>query len=275
MANDIKLYDTVKDKKGNRFRVTEMSGEGGHVIASLKGINGDGTMKRGMPRRVAVDELEKKYTRVNLPEVAVRKIDDLSEGKHANAEEPALKAKPAQIEEQTVRALSEEEVEEALTASTFGGIEFMPADEKDSSVNGLKGEIEKLEKANRELQRNLDVVCDECIDLKEENETLHAKLTNETQEIIDLKKTISKMQQEHAVEVADLKDRLMEKEAECNAIRKSKDEILKERTKYADALDNDSVAFEAILDLAHIAQSVSQSLYKVSKRIEAETEGRI
>ena len=50
MANDIKLYDTVKDKKGNRYRVTEMRGEGGHIIASLKGINGDGTTKRGMPR---------------------------------------------------------------------------------------------------------------------------------------------------------------------------------------------------------------------------------
>ena len=92
---------------------------------------------------------------------------------------------------------------------------------------------------------------------------------------IDLKKTISKMQQQHEAEVADLKDRIMEAEAEANAAKKRKDEILKERTEYADALDDDSVAFEAILDLAHIAQSVSQSLYKVSKRIEAETEGRI
>lgn len=283
MANDIKLYDTVKDKKGNRFRVTEMRGENGHVIASLKGINGDGTTKRGMPRKVAVDELEKKYTRVNLPEITVLKIDDLSEGKHANAKEPAPKAKPAQIEEQTVRALSEEEVEEALTASTFGGSKMAPREEMELELEtmAVKELLDNKEffiyitpKGRKWLAadgfgaEDLDVLRAECIDLRDENK----KLRNES---VELRKTISKMQQSHEAEVADLKDRLMEKEAECNAIRKSKDEILQERTEYADALDNDSVAFEAILDLAHIAQSVSQSLYTVSKRIEAETEGRI
>lgn len=110
---------------------------------------------------------------------------------------------------------------------------------------------------------------------EEDIEILKAELKDRVRENIDLKKTISKMQQQHEAEVADLKDRIMEAEAEANAAKKRKEEILKERTDYADALDNDSVAFEAILDLAHIAQSVSQSLYKVSKRIEAETEGRI
>lgn len=260
MANDIKLYDTVKDKKGNRYRVTEMRGEGGHVIASLKGINGDGTTKRGMPRRVAVDELEKKYTRVNLLEVTVRKIDDLSEGKRANAKEPAQKAKPAQIEEQTVRTLSEEEVEEALTASTFRGEKEKP---QPHTLNDTFDEFKEKQRSE-----DLEVLKAECVDLKDENK----KLRNES---VQLRKTISEMRLEHEAEVADLKDRLMEKEAECNAIRKSKNEILQEREQYSDALDDDSVAFEAILDLAHIAQSVSQSLYKVSKRIEAETEGRI
>lgn len=121
MANDIKLYDTVKDKKGNRFRVTEMRGENGHVIASLKGINGDGTTKRGMPRRVAVDELEKKYTRVNLPEVTVRKIDDLSEEEREMVKVFGSKDKDEQNENKSLTGLSEEEVEQALTASTFGG----------------------------------------------------------------------------------------------------------------------------------------------------------
>lgn len=261
MANDIKLYDTVKDNKGNRYRVTEMRGENGHVIASLKGINGDGTTKRGIPRKVAVDELEKKYTRVNLPEVTVQKIDDLSEGKHANAKEHAPKAKPAQIEEQTVRALFEEEVEEALTASTFGG----------SKMKDQEQMRDSLEKTNAQLRvrdHDLEVLKAECIDLRDENK----ELRNES---VELQKTISKMRQEHEAEVADLKDRLMEKEAECNAAKKRKEEILKKHTEYSNALDDDSVAFAAILDLAHIAQSVSQSLYKVSKRIEAETEGRI
>lgn len=110
---------------------------------------------------------------------------------------------------------------------------------------------------------------------EEDIEILKAELKDRVRENIDLKKTISKMQQQHEAEIADLKDRLMEKEAEANAVRKSKDEILQEREQYSDALDDDSIAFEAILDLAHIAQTVSQSLYKVSKRIEAETEGRI
>lgn len=110
---------------------------------------------------------------------------------------------------------------------------------------------------------------------EEDIEILKAELKDRVRENIDLKKTISKMQQQHEAEVSDLKDRIMEKEAEANAVKKRKDEILAERTQYADALDDDSVAFEAILDLAHIAQSVSQSLYNVSKRIEAETEGRI
>lgn len=255
MANDIKLYDTVKDKKGNRYRVTEMRGEDGHVIANLKGINGDGTTKRGMPRRVSVDELEKKYTRVSLQEVTVRKIDDLSERKRANAKEPAPKEKQAQIEEQTVRALSEKEVEEALTASTFGP---RKPEGDQPKAHTLADTFEEFREKN-----------------EEDIEILKAELKDRIQECIDLKKTISKMQQQHEAEVADLKDRIMEKEAEANAVRKSKDEIIKDRMQYADALDDDSVAFEAILDLAHIAQSVSQSLYKVSKRIEAETEGRI
>lgn len=110
---------------------------------------------------------------------------------------------------------------------------------------------------------------------EEDIEILKAELKDRVRENIDLKKTISKMQQQHEAEISDLQDRIMEAEAEANAVKKRKEEIIAERTQYADALDNDSVAFEAILDLAHIAQSVSQSLYKVSKRIEAETEGRI
>lgn len=169
--------------------------------------------------------------------------------------EPAQHVKAAQIEKEAVRALSEEEVEEALTASTFGP----------RKPEGDQPKAHTLEDTFEEFREKNE----------EDIEILKAELKDRIQECIDLKKTISKIQQQHEAEVADLKDRLMEKEAECNAIRKSKNEILQEREQYSDALDDDSVAFEAILDLAHIAQSMSQSLYKVSKRIEAETEGRI
>lgn len=110
---------------------------------------------------------------------------------------------------------------------------------------------------------------------EEDIEILKAELKDRVRENIDLKKTISKMQQQHEAEVADLKDRIMEAEAEANAARKRKDEILKERTDYADALDNDSVAFEEILSLAETIQIVSTASAKLAKQIIAKTEGRI
>lgn len=110
---------------------------------------------------------------------------------------------------------------------------------------------------------------------EEDIEILKAELKDRVRENIDLKKTISKMQQQHEAEVADLKDRIMEKEAEANAVKKRKDEILKERTEYADALDNDSVAFDEILSLAETIQLVTTASAKLAKQIIAKTEGRI
>lgn len=110
---------------------------------------------------------------------------------------------------------------------------------------------------------------------EEDIEILKAELKDRVRENIDLKKTISKMQQQHEAEVADLKDRIMEAEAEANAAKKRKEEILKERTQYADALDNDSVDFEEILSLAETIQLVSTASSKLAKHIIAKTEGRI
>lgn len=110
---------------------------------------------------------------------------------------------------------------------------------------------------------------------EEDIEILKAELKDRVRENIDLKKTISKMQQQHEAEVADLKDRIMEAEAEVNASKKRKEEILKERTEYADALDNDSVAFDEILSLAETIQLVSTASSKLAKHIIAKTEGRI
>lgn len=110
---------------------------------------------------------------------------------------------------------------------------------------------------------------------EEDIEILKAELKDRVRENIDLKKTISKMQQQHEAEVADLKDCIMEKEAEANAVKKRKEEILKERTEYADALDNDSVAFDEILSLAETVQLVATASSKLAKQIIAKTEGRI
>lgn len=280
---NIKLYDTVKDNQtGKRFRVTEVIGEGGNLVATLKMLDENGKAKKGRGRKMGIEALENGYTRIDLPEVTVRKIDDLSEEERKMVKVFGKKDKDAQNENQSLTGLSEEKIEKALEASTFGKVEPIPEDEKDISASDLKREVKKLEKANIELQRDLDVVCAECTDLRSERDALknvppsHAVERDRLQqELTDAKKTISKMKQEHEAEVRELNDALMEAKAEANAVRKSKEEALSDYHNAVDMLDSDSVAFEAILDLAHIAQSVSQSLYKVSKRIEAETEGRI
>lgn len=127
---------------------------------------------------------------------------------------------------------------------------------------------ENAAQIEKETVREITKANNSSEDLIEQNKILRA-------EILDLKKTVSKMQQQHEAEVADLKDRLMEKEADANAVRKRKDEILAERTQYADALDNDSVAFEEILSLAETVQLVSTAAAKMAKQIIDKTEGRI
>ena len=127
---------------------------------------------------------------------------------------------------------------------------------------------ENAAQIEKETVREITKANNSSEDLIEQNKILRA-------EILDLKKTISKMRQQHEAEVADLKDRIMEEEAEANAVKKRKEEILAERTQYADALDNDSVAFEDILSLAETVQLVSTSAAKLAKQIIGKTEGRI
>lgn len=133
----------------------------------------------------------------------------------------------------------------------------------------------KLAQKIREQQEELKEVIWQRNEVEKDLMRLREYLVEKEQQITDLKKTISKMQQQHEAEVADLKDRIMEAEAEANAIRKRKDEILKERTEYADALDNDSVAFEEILGLAILMERGAKSMQEISKMIQSKTEGRI
>lgn len=203
--------------------------------------------------------------------------------------------KASENAKKTVDALMTDDVKKKLDA-----LEALEVNEKNDDLRDEKSETakvptphekaaEKLKESVRELHgwneytwKDKEVLRTECAILEDENSRLRTEIADLHQEngllegeLAAAKKTISKMRQEHEAEVRELGDELMEAKAEANVMKQSKDEILKERTEYADALDNDSVAFEAILDLAHIAQSVSQSLYNVSKRIEAETEGRI
>ena len=247
-VNTIKRYDTVKDKNGKRFRVIEIKSDGtGHITAVLKGINPDGTARRGMPRRVSVDVLESEYTRINLPEVTVRKIDDLREEETEVTQVPAPHERAAQIEAQAVRELSVKDIKTAVDASTFGGEEEAK----------LKRKVTDSMQTIYELRKDIEILKTECLALKEENK-------KHLREIDDYKKTISKMKYAHEEEVRSLEDDLMEAKA-----------LAKHNADYAETVGENNATFSEIMHLAEVVQLVSTSTAKIAKEIIEKTEERI
>lgn len=245
--------DTVKDKEGKRFRVADVHTVDGQIIAVLKGIHPDGSPRRGGARQVRADVLEAEYTRVDLPPVTIRKIDDLSEEDKPVVKEPTPSEKAAEIEKEAVRELSKKDIEKAVEASTFGGKVETPEASADDAAKYKKRVTDMMQMT---------------YNLRKDNEILK-------EEILDMKKTISKMQQAHEAEVEDLKDQLGEAQALANAATKYKDEVVREKNQYSEALDDDSVAFEEILVLAEIMQLQSKGMVKLAKQIAEKTEGRI
>lgn len=249
----ISKLDTVKDKNGMRFRVVDIQTNDGQITAILKGIHSDNSPRRGAARKVRADVLERDYTRIDLPPVTIRKIDDLSEEDKPVVKEPTPSEKAAQIEKEAVRELSKKDIEKAVEASTFGGkVETPEANAEDAA---------KYKKRVTDMMQMT-------YNLRKDNEILKA-------EILDMKKTISKMQQAHEAEVLDLKDQLAEAQAMANAANKYKDEVVAERNRYSEALDDDSVTFEEVLELAETMQLMSTGTAKLAKQIIEKMEGRI
>ena len=245
--------DTVKDKDGLRFRVADIQTTDGQIIAVLKGIHSDNSPRRGAARKVRADVLERDYTRIDLPPVTIRKIDDLSEEEKPVVKEPTPSEKAAQIEKEAVRELSKKDIEKAVEAATFGG-----------KVETPEANAEDAEKYKKHVTDMMQMT----YNLRKDNEILKA-------EILDMKKTISKMKQSHEAEVQDLKDQLSEAQALANAATKYKDEVVAERNQYSEALDDDSITFEAILDMARVIRQSASAMHTMAARIEKETEGRI
>ena len=245
--------DTVKDKDGLRFRVADIQTTDGQIIAVLKGIHSDNSPRRGAARKVRADVLERDYTRIDLSPVTIRKIDDLSEEDKPVVKEPTPSEKAAQIEKEAVRELSKKDIEKAVEAATFGG-----------KVETPEANAEDAEKYKKHVTDMMQMT----YNLRKDNEILKA-------EILDMKKTISKMKQSHEAEVQDLKDQLSEAQALANAATKYKDEVVAERNRYSEALDDDSVTFEAILDMARVIRQSASAMHTMAARIEKETEGRI
>lgn len=168
--------------------------------------------------------------------------------------EPAPHVKAAQIEKEAVRALSVDEVEEALTKSTYGGAkeDAPPLDETAGC-----GDPEALVREISRLNECIEVLKVECLDLKEER-------NRALREIDDYKKTISKMKYAHEEEVRALEDDLTESKI-----------IGKKAGEYASMLDADSDSFETILELAKIIHGLAKNAESVSLLIKDEIEGHI
>ena len=196
--------------------------------------------------------------------------------KTANMITEAFK-KASEDAKKTVDALVTDDVKKKLDV-----LEALEANEKNDDLRDEKSETvkvptphekaaEKLKQAARELYKehsDIEILRAELKDARHDLDSAY-------REIEDLRKTISKMKQHHEAEVQDLKDQLGEAKAETNAVRKHKDEILKKHVEYADALDNDSVAFEEILGLAIILERSAKSMQEMSKMLQEKTEGKV
>lgn len=202
------------------------------------------------------DNKRYRVTEVGNETVKLVKINDVGDRKHAGGRPRIM----------TVADLFRDFTKVNLPPVKVSKIE--PQKPKQEEVEEVGTPSENAAQIEKETVREITKANNSSEDLIEQNKILRA-------EILDLKKTISKMRQQHEAEVADLKDRLMEKEAEANAVKKRKEEILAERTQYADALDNDSVAFEETLSLAETIQLVATASAKLAKQIIDKTEGRI
>ncbi len=214
------------------------------------------------------------------------KIDDVKVEKEKKAQEPAVHEKAAEKLKQAARALNETDGNLEATFAAIREKQLL----KDLEVlraecAGLKAQRDRMNNQITNLANEINDSNRECLGLRKtiaemsrEHEAEVADLRDklqEGQEVIDLKKTISKMKQAHDAEVQDLKDQLGEAKAVISAADKERALAIAEKNDYADALDNDSVAFEEILGLAILLERGAKSMHEVSKMIQAKTEGRV
>ncbi len=167
----IKLYDTVKDKSGNRYRIVEFCNDGtGHVVAALKGISVEGKVNRGPARKVDIAELEENYTRIDLPEVTVSYI-----------EVPDMNV---------VKKADRTDVEKAVSLSTYGAKKKNWTEE--TRQEHLQKIIERQSEEIKALKDRLAQKTDggEVSDLKKTISKMHDMLAEKDKMIATLRKSI-------------------------------------------------------------------------------------
>lgn len=186
--------------------------------------------------------------------MAELKIDDLKPVKSEEVKEPTPHEKAAEKLKEAVRALSVDEVEEALTKSTFGAIQLPQED-----------------KRIHELESDLVILKTECSDLRNENRRLkesidqtNGQLRVRERELDEAKKTISKMKYAHEEEIRALEDELAEAKA-----------LAKKGNEYSDRLADNEETFRKMRAFAKSIVGMADSIEGLAYLIQDEAEGRI
>lgn len=177
----------------------------------------DALNELGVPYRA--DVLEAEYTRIDLPPVTIRKIDDLKGEKKQMVKESTPSEKAAQIEKEAVRELSKKDIEKAVEASTFGGkVEPDAAptysQQFHEAVHKAAGKMADENDQLREINKNLRIhIMEQNKEIRKLNKAIEERTSgNDVEilkaEILDMKKAISKMQQKHEEDISILKSEL-------------------------------------------------------------------
>ncbi len=220
--------------------------------------------------------------------------------------EPAPHVKAAQIEKEAVRALSVNEVEEALTKSTYGINEaagkiaeafksaskkagevadavmtdevrekldlldeLEPLDEDDNIIKDIEAENERLRRENLHLRRTIEET-----GMAERNKGIEVLKT----ECLDLKEEKNRLLRE----LDDMKKTISKmKYTHEEEVKALNDDIMEAKTlgkkagEYCSMLDADNDSFETILELAKIIHGLAKNAESVSLLIKDEIEGHV
>lgn len=231
MGIKVNQYDTIRDAKGQRYRITEISESLGACKARKVGIDGQ-VVSKGRERTIMLDDIDgRKYTRVNLAPVQVTKQEprpDLvrkpQETKKASVEELFIK------DEKAPQTEKDEPSKDEAEKSIEGGRE-----KNKPKAHTLEDTFEEFREKNQPNVKHVTVTVDgreirEQITHEKELDVLKAELKEKLQECIDLKKTISKMHdtiEGLRSDVIDAEANWQEASRRCEALEKENDMLAK------------------------------------------------
>lgn len=250
MRIKVNQYDTIRDTKGQRYRITEISESLGACKARKVGIDGQ-VVSKGRERTIMLEDIDgRKYQRVNLAPVQVTKQEprpDLvrkpQEPKKASVEELFIKDEKApQIEK-------DEPSKDEAEKSNEGGQE-----KNKPKAHTLEDTFEEFREKNQSNVKNVTVTVDgreirEQITHEKELDVLKAELKEKLQECIDLKKTISKMHdtiEGLRNDVIDAERNWQEASRRCEKLEKENDmlaKILSDMQQQVEKRNADAAAF--------------------------------